>query len=358
MVALSGPDAMRICVTGHRGYVGAILLPLLQRRGHWVLGIDTGLFADCAVPGPSPLPQPDRSLCRDIRDVGAADLEDIDAVVHLAGLSNDPLGDLDPALTAGINGDAAAALAAAARRAGVGRFVFASTCSVYGAAGDDVVDEATPPRPVTPYAGAKLAAETAILHLAADAFTPILLRFATAYGYSPMLRFDLVANNMTAHAIASGRVLLKSTGTQWRPLIHVADMAEALVAALDAPRQAVHAQTVNVGSDDDNVRIADLAERVAAAVPGAGVERMMGAEPDRRSYRVSFARVAHVLPGFRPCWTIAKGVADLHGRIVGLGLRTCDFEGARFNRLPHLLRQRAAGRVAGDLRPASTARST
>lgn len=349
---------MRVCVTGHRGYVGAVLLPRLLRRGDRVLGVDTGLFADCAVPGLPAQPQPDRTLCRDIRDVGPADLEGIDAVVHLAGLSNDPLGDLDPALTAAINGEAAAALAAAARGSGVGRFVFASTCSVYGAAGDDVVDEATPPRPVTPYAAAKLAAETAILRLATDAFTPVVLRFATAYGFSPMLRFDLVANNMTAHAIASGRVLLKSAGTQWRPLIHVADMAEALIAALDAPRQAVHGHTLNVGSDDDNVRIGPLAERVAAAIPGAGVERATGAEPDRRSYRVSFARIARVLPDFRTYWTIAEGVADLHRRIQGLGLPVRDFEGARFNRLPYLLHQRAAGRVTGELRPAGSARPT
>ncbi|WP_374441811.1 SDR family oxidoreductase [Stella sp.] len=346
---------MKVCVTGHRGYVGALLVPLLRRRGHRVLGVDSGLFDGCALPGAVP-EGPDRDLRRDIRDLGADDLAGLDAVVHLAGLSNDPLGDLDPALTDEINGRAAAALAASARKAGVRRFVFASTCSVYGAGGEGTVDEETPPRPLTPYAAAKASAEAAMRALAGDGFSPVLLRFATAYGVSPMLRFDLVANNLVAHATATGRVLLKSTGRQWRPLIHVADMAEAIAVALEAPRDAVHGATVNVGDDDANLRIADLADAVAAAIPGACVELAPGAAPDRRSYRVSFARLGRVLPAFRPRWTVARGVADLHRAVVALGLPVADFEGARFNRLPHLLQLRAAGRVAADLRPRAVAR--
>ncbi|MCC7271558.1 MAG: SDR family oxidoreductase [Alphaproteobacteria bacterium] len=338
---------MLVCVTGHEGYVGAVLVPRLRARGHRVRGIDTGLFAGCAV---APVVPVDEVLRRDVRDLAASDLAGCEAVVHLAALSNDPLGALDPALTLDINGRAATATARLARQAGVRRFVLASTCSVYGAAGEDAVDESAPLRPLTAYAASKIEAERGIATLADGGFAPAILRFATAYGWSPMLRLDLVANNLVAHAIADGRVLLKSDGRQWRPLVHVEDMARAIIHVLEAPLGAVHGLVVNVGDDAATIRIGALAGIVAAAVPGARIETAPGAGPDPRSYRVGFAALAARLPGLRLRWDVADGLADLRARLAPLAVG--DVEGPGLNRLPWLRRMMDAGVVGPDLRPA------
>jgi nucleoside-diphosphate-sugar epimerase len=345
--------SLTVCVTGHDGYIGAVLVPSLVARGHRVIGIDSFLFDRCALPGTAERAAagpPIAVRVADIRDLGPEAFDGVDAVVHLAGLSNDPLGDLDPALTQSINRDAAIAVAAAAKAAGVGRFVLASTCSVYGAAADELVDEDSMPRPLTAYARSKVESERAILALVDRRFAPVALRFATAFGFSRKLRFDLVANNLLAHALATGRILLKSMGDAWRPLIHVADIADAIAEALVAPSAAIAGATVNVGADSENHRVIEIARAVASAVPSARIERAAGATSDPRSYRVSFARLRSALPGFAPRWTLSGGISDLQRHLAGLALRIEDCEGERYGRLAHLRAEQAAGRLDAVLR--------
>lgn len=338
---------MRILVTGHLGYVGTILTPLLHARGHEVTGWDSDLFTACTYDS---LPPAVPSRKADIRDITAADLNGFDAVVHLAGLSNDPLGDLDPALTREINYAATVRLGRLAREAGVARFVFASTCSVYGAAGEDVVDETAECRPMTPYAESKLQAEQELAALAGDSFSPTFMRPATAYGVSPRLRFDLVVNNLTAWAFTTGHVHLKSDGMAWRPLVHVADLAQASAAALAAPRGKVHNQIFNVGATDANYRIRDVAEIVAAEVPQARIRSEPGAGADARSYRVNCDKIAEMLPDFQPRWTVETGVRQLVQSYRDSGLTLSEFEGARYQRLAHIQALQATGRLDADLR--------
>ena len=292
---------MRVLLTGHDGYIGTVLAPQLRAAGHEVRGLDAGLFSACAF-GSQPPAVP--AVRRDVRDATAADLAGADAVVHLANLSNDPLGNLDPGLTDAVNAAASVRLAALAREAGVGRFVFASSCSLYGAAGQDAVTEEAPFNPVTPYGRAKVDAEAGIHALAGDGFSPVSLRNATVYGASPRLRFDLVVNNLTAWAVATGAIRMLSDGTPWRPLVHVEDVAAAVVAALEAPREAVHDQAFNVGREGENYQIRDVAAIVGEEVPGCRVTFADGASPDTRSYRVSFAKIAERLPDWRPTWTV------------------------------------------------------
>lgn len=339
---------MRILLTGHHGYVGSITAPALADAGHQVVGLDAFLYEGCdLLPGRPP----DRELRLDVRDVGVDELAGFDAVVHLAALSNDPLGDLDAALTREINNLATVRLAHAAREAGVGRFVFASSCSMYGASGTDAaVDESAPLAPLTEYAASKVEAEAALLALADRGFAPTSLRFATAYGVSPRLRLDVVLNNLAGWALTTGRVRLLSDGTAWRPLVHVQDMAAAVLAVLAAPAEIGRGRAFNVGAPGANFQVRTLAEIVAGAVPGAEVELASGAEPDRRSYRVDFRAFAAAYPAFSPGWDPERGAAQLVAAYREAGLTRELFEGNRFVRLARLRSLRAAGVLDETLR--------
>jgi nucleoside-diphosphate-sugar epimerase len=331
---------MRVLVTGHKGYIGTCLTAMLLSEGHDVAGLDSDLFRDCTFDGAIPvIPE----TIKDIRSVSRADFNGFDAVIHLAGLSNDPLGDYDPSLTDEINHLASVRAAELAREAGVGRFIFASSCSNYGAAGDQFLTEEAPFNPVTPYGASKVAVERSLSRLASDNFSPVYLRASTAYGVSPRIRFDLVINNLTAWAFTTGRVYLKSDGTPWRPLVHVEDICRAYVAALQAPREAVHNRAFNVGSTTENYRISELAQIVESVVPGCRVEFASDAGPDKRCYRVDCNRIATTLHGFKPQWTARLGVIQLYNVFKRVGLTLDDFEGERFKRISHIKKLVASG---------------
>lgn len=335
---------MRVLVTGHDGYLGSVMVPVLREAGHEVDGFDLGLFHDCTH-GLAPAPLPGRF---DLREVEASGLAGFDAVVHLAALSNDPLGNLEPETTFAINLDASLRLAQAAKEAGVSRFLFSSSCSIYGTAGDAFVDERAPMRPVTPYAESKVRVEEALHDLADDTFSPVMLRNATAYGWSPRLRLDLVVNDLVASALLTGEVRVLSDGTPWRPLVHAADIAAAFLAVLEAPTEVVHDEAFNIGSDEQNYRVSQIAEMVADAVPGARVVITGETGPDPRSYRVDFTKLSTRLPAFRAGWDVRKGAADLAVRFGELGLDEGDRE--RFTRLRWIARLQREGRLSGDLR--------
>jgi nucleoside-diphosphate-sugar epimerase len=338
---------MRVLLTGNEGYIGTLLVPLLWARNHEVVGLDSGLFRECTLKAIRPV---EKTIAKDVRDVEARDLEGIDAVIHLAGLSNDPLGNLNPRLTYAINHQAAVRLAELAKRAGIRRFLYASTCSVYGAAGDDLLDEDSAFTPVTPYAESKARAETDIRRLADHDFCPVYLRAATAYGVSPLLRFDLAVNNLVAWAATTGQVYLKSLGTSWRPLVHIEDIALAYITLLHAPAAKVHNRAFNIGRTAENYRIRDVAEIVRRTVPNTSIEFAPDASPDLRNYRVSCERIARELPEYRPHWTVAQGVEEVYRGILEWGLHRDHFEGPRYNRIAYLKQLLAEGRVADDLR--------
>ncbi|WP_030183144.1 NAD-dependent epimerase/dehydratase family protein [Streptomyces violaceorubidus] len=338
---------MRVLLTGHQGYLGTVMAPVLTAAGHEVVGLDAGLFADCVL-GPAPADPP--GLRVDLRDLTAEHVAGVDAVIHLAALSNDPLGSLAPELTYDINHHASVRLARLARDAGVQRFLYASTCSVYGAAGGgDLVTEDAPLRPVTPYAESKVRVEDDLHALSDGDFSPVYMRNATAFGYSPRLRADIVLNNLVGHALLSGEVLVLSDGTPWRPLVHAADIARAFAAALVAPRGAVHDRAFNIGSEVNNVTVAEIAEEVAAAVSGSKVVITGETGADPRSYRVDFSRFRSAIPGFDCEWTVQQGALELADAYRKHGLTREDFE-QRFTRLAVLRAATAAGAVDDTLR--------
>jgi nucleoside-diphosphate-sugar epimerase len=340
----------RILLTGHQGYLGTVLAPVLASAGHRVTGLDSGLFADCVL-GPAPADPP--GLAVDLRDVTVDQLVGFDAVVHFAALSNDPLGALDPGLTHEINHRASSRLARLAKEAGVARFLYASTCSVYGSqGGDELVGEDAPLKPVTAYAVSKVRVEDDLWELADAAFSPTALRNATAFGFSPRLRADIVLNNLVGHALLTGIVRVLSDGTPWRPLVHAADIAAAVVAVLEAPRSAVHARAFNVGTEANNRTVAQIAASVAAEVAGAEVLITGEAGPDPRSYRVDFSRLRAAVPAFTARWSIPAGAAELAAAYRAHGLTRQGFD-TRFTRLAWLARWRELGTVGHDLRPRS-----
>ncbi|MFD7934029.1 NAD-dependent epimerase/dehydratase family protein [Streptomyces sp. NPDC059755] len=338
---------MRVLLTGHQGYLGTVMAPVLAAAGHEVVGLDAGLFADCVLGPPPADPQGHRV---DLRDVTAEHVAGVDAVIHLAALSNDPLGSLAPDLTYDINHHASVRLARLAREAGVRRFLYASTCSVYGAAGGgDLVTEDAPLRPVTPYAESKVRVEDDLHALSDGDFSPVFMRNATAFGYSPRLRADIVLNNLVGHALLSGEVLVLSDGTPWRPLVHAADIARAFTSALTAPREAVHDRAFNIGSEINNVTVAEIADQVAEAVSGAKVVITGENGADPRSYRVDFSRFHAAVPGFDCEWTVKQGALELADAYREHGLTREDFE-QRFTRLAVLRAASDAGAVDDTLR--------
>jgi len=338
---------MRVLVTGHKGYIGTVMVPMLLNAGHEVVGLDSDLFQQCTfAPGIHDVPE--RRI--DLRDVQAGSLEGFDAIVHLAALSNDPLGDLNPDITYEINHAASVRLARLAKGAGIPRFLYSSSCSSYGKAGDALIDETAELHPITAYAISKVRVEEDVAKLADDAFSPTFLRNATAYGVSPRLRFDLVLNNLVAWAVAKGRVHIKSDGTPWRPIVHIEDISRAFLAVLAAPPPAVRAQAFNVGRNDQNYRIREIAEIVKETVPGCEIAFAEGAGPDKRNYRADFSKISRVLPSFEPQWDARKGARQLYEAYKAIGLKLSDFEGPRYRRIDQIRLLMASGNLGRDLR--------
>lgn len=338
---------MRVLLTGHKGYIGVVLAPMLVAAGHDVHGLDSDIFRRCSFGGaPDQIPE----TIKDVRDAELSDVSGFDAVLHLAGLSNDPLGDLNADLTYEINHQASVRLAQLAKEAGVKRFIFSSSCSNYGAAGNDILDENSDLNPVTPYGKSKVLVERDVSKLASVDFTPVYLRNATAYGVSTRLRFDLVLNNLVAWAFTTGEVHLKSDGTPWRPLVHIEDISRAFLAVLEAPVEKIHNRAFNVGVPNENFRIREIAEIVKETVPGSKVGFAEGASPDTRNYRVDCSLLPGIVPAFKPAWTVRKGAQELYEVYKKVGLTLEEFEGKKFKRIDHVRMLIAEGVLNANLR--------
>ena len=338
---------MRVLLTGHKGYIGTVLAPMLLDAGHEVHGLDSDIFSRCTF-GDDPVAIPE--TIKDIRDITLDDVKGFDAVLHLAGLSNDPLGDLNADLTYEINHQASVRLAELSKQAGVKRFIFSSSCSNYGAGGDDLLTEEGDLNPVTPYGKSKVLVEQDVSKLADNDFCPLYLRNATAYGVSPRLRFDLVLNNLVAWAYTTGAVRLKSDGTPWRPIVHIEDISRAFVATLHAPADKVHDRAFNVGVPGENFRIREIAEIVRDAVPGSEVSFAPDASPDTRNYRVDCSFIQRQVPEFQPQWTVRKGATELYEAYKATGLTLEEFEGKRYKRIDHVRMLIADGVIDNSLR--------
>lgn len=340
---------MKILLTGHDGYIGTVMAPFLRERGHEVLGLDTFLYAGCAFgDGTGELEISARH--GDVRDVEAGHLHGFDAVVHLAALSNDPLGDLNADVTYDVNHRASVRLARLARDAGVERFLFASSCSLYGVAGEDgMLDETAAFNPITPYGESKVMVERDVSELADDDFSPTFMRNATVYGVSPRLRADIVVNNLVGLAHTTGEILMRSDGTPWRPLVHVEDVCRAFLAVLEAPREKVHDRAFNVGRTGENYQIREVAEIVGKAMPGTRIAFAEDAGPDPRNYRVDCSLIEETLPSYRPRWTVPDGVAELRDAFSRYGLNEEDFRN-RYVRLRRIRKLREEGALDDDLR--------
>ncbi|MFK8182137.1 MAG: NAD-dependent epimerase/dehydratase family protein [Phormidesmis sp.] len=343
---------MRVLVTGHQGYIGTVLVPMLVAAGHDVVGLDTDLYERSTFGGDVPVIP---NLKTDVRDVTienltVGDLEGFEAVIHLAGLSNDPLGNLNPNLTHDINYLATVRIAELAKQAGASRYIFSSSCSNYGAGGQDWLTEESDFNPVTPYGVSKVRSEEGLSKLADDNFSPTYLRNATAFGVSPRLRFDLVLNNLTAWAFTTGRVYIKSDGTPWRPIVHIEDISRAFLAVLDAPKEKIHDEAFNVGRNEDNYQIRELADIVKETVPDCRIEYAPDAGPDKRCYRVDCSKIKRVLPDFDPQWDARKGVVELYEAYQKVGLTLKDFEGNRYQRIAHIKSLIADNILGEDLR--------